>query len=288
MIFIHRNDDKELDIFRSFQIDKNLPKHASKREKNSQTIKWEGGVQEGVVSNFQMDSNDTAGAGGWFSNGNEQAKEVKKESWYKRWVFPPKRGWTKTQAKLSPIEVFAMCKENKEKLVDVSSRLAPFKEMIATAKANGQKSLIEDLEDRVKLVGLESQLFAVGEITYLTEENIIKFAEICEKGLRLDWIQNFTRIIPADVCASKKRADGFGVYDNYVILHFDPDGKATRKTKAQIAKERDPILFGVIKGSRRLYFIDDWEDELCNLTLDDIAEKVEISKIDADAKYDIG
>ncbi len=33
-----------------------------------------------------------------------------------------------------------------------------------------------------------------------------------------------------------------------------------------------PILFGVIKGRRRLYFVGDWVDEFCDLTFDQIAD----------------
>jgi len=41
---------------------------------------------------------------------------------------------------------------------------------------------------------------------------------------------------------------------------------------AEIDAKRDPILFGVIDGKRKLYFVGEWEDEYCNLTLDQMAD----------------
>lgn len=35
-------------------------------------------------------------------------------------------------------------------------------------------------------------------------------------------------------------------------------------------KRKDPILFGVIAGSNKLYFIGDWIDEYCDLRFDDV------------------
>ena len=39
-------------------------------------------------------------------------------------------------------------------------------------------------------------------------------------------------------------------------------------------KKRDPILFGLIKGSRKLYYICDWIDEYCDLTLSQLIDKI--------------
>jgi len=64
------------------------------------------------------------------------------------------------------------------------------------------------------------------------------------------------------------------LFDNYVILHFDPDDRGTDEEARKAA--RDPVLFGVVKGSRVLYFVGDWVDELCDLTLEQIAETLAV------------
>lgn len=45
--------------------------------------------------------------------------------------------------------------------------------------------------------------------------------------------------------------------------------------EAEIQAKRDPILFGMIKDSRRLYFVADWIDKLCTLTFEELIQEME-------------
>lgn len=56
------------------------------------------------------------------------------------------------------------------------------------------------------------------------------------------------------------------------MLHYDPDARSYAESEEEKAAKRDPILFGLIQGKRQLYFIGDWIDELCDLTLDQLAD----------------
>jgi hypothetical protein len=68
---------------------------------------------------------------------------------------------------------------------------------------------------------------------------------------------------------TKARLDELKIFDNYVIMHYDPDGVNSSMTDEEVEEaKKDPILFGVIAGSRKLYYIGDWVDEYCDLTLD--------------------
>ena len=68
------------------------------------------------------------------------------------------------------------------------------------------------------------------------------------------------------------------IFDNYAILHYDPDLEAYSETIEETKKRRDPILFGLIKGSNKLYYITDWIDEFCDPTLDKFVETLQIQK----------
>ena len=50
--------------------------------------------------------------------------------------------------------------------------------------------------------------------------------------------------------------------------------KKQKITPEEKSKMKDPILFGFIKETRRLYFVADWEDEHCDLTFDEICDVV--------------
>ena len=55
-------------------------------------------------------------------------------------------------------------------------------------------------------------------------------------------------------------------------VYYDPNKEAYQKTKQEIEDEKDPILFGLIRGSDKLYFIGEWIDDICDLTFDELIE----------------
>jgi hypothetical protein len=142
------------------------------------------------------------------------------------------------------------------------------------AKEFGQKALEEKIMDMISVVKCE--ILLSGEFKYVTEDQIIKLYEMTDssKNLKLTWIKNFSRIIPDDVLKAKKDADTKLVFDNYVVLHYDPENNGEIMTKKEIEKKKDPILFGVLNKSKKLYYIADWKDKYCDLTLDEMFEKI--------------
>jgi len=148
-----------------------------------------------------------------------------------------------------------------------------------------QTALVEKLKDKLDLLTIETKLLENGNFKYVTEEDIVKFSGVFGiKNLHLTWIKNFNRIIPIEIYDLKKEADLLHIFDNYVILHTDATGDVVNETKAErkarIEREKDPILFGVIEKSRKLYYIGDWVDELCDLTLDKMLDVLKKDKAD--------
>lgn len=170
-------------------------------------------------------------------------------------------------------------KESQRKYVE---RIEPY--MVALKQANelGQKALADKLTAEIFNNKYESILYAENFHYKITEEELVYFIKKTEKGVRLDYIENFVRPIPKEVAEIKKKADSLLVFDNYCILHYDPELKSYKQTKEQEEelrrKKSDPILFGMINGSRNLYYITDWIDEYCNLTLEEFVKVSGISK----------
>jgi hypothetical protein len=200
-------------------------------------------------------------------------------TWYNRaflfirwWLFSKQRRQEPTSFLMTIEEFFTSLKNNAEEIVVVKERAQGYKNAILNAKKAGQHALLEKLKAGLNAIRAETQLIAIGLSKYLTEETVIKFYKQSPRGLRLDWVRNFGRHIPEDVVAKKSRADELGLFDNYVVLHYDPDAKSYAETEAEKARRKDPILFGVMKNRRILYYIGDWIDEYCDLTLDKLAE----------------
>ena len=156
------------------------------------------------------------------------------------------------------------------------NRLKEIVECMGYCDVTGQVGLKEKLFAELITNKYESVLFANGMYKAVSADKIVELAQGSKKALSLDYIQNYGRVIPTDVIKKKIEADKLHVFDNYVVLHYDPDGKsyvATEKErKKEVEKKKDPILFGVIMGSDKLYYIADWIDEYCDLTFDKLTE----------------
>lgn len=283
--------DGKLEIFERFRVDRNLPKFKA----GSSGL---GSVGEVAVTGSWVGvDNSTTGFVSLTSSAtsvfatptiviqsqnpdrvvstvvNESVKALEKKTKkgrLKKWLGG--KEVTKDEVTMTVAEFFGAVKGQSGSLDVVAERAAGYEKAMLAAKENGQTALLEILTKGLFAVRAETQLLALGLKQFLDEEKLVEFVKKSERGLRLDWIANFIRMIPSSLIEKKRKADEQGIFDNYVVLHYDPQGKHRADTEEEIAKKKDPILFGVIENKRRLYFIGDWVDEFCDLTLDKIAD----------------
>jgi len=272
----------KLEIFENFV---SIPKAIKKEENSSGTISVSnmasfisGGTERGA--NSLTDSIEVR-AVDYFHYLHMHEHSLK--SWIKlkgaELLFPRKK-ITKIRYQ-SVDEFFNDVKSSIKKLEVNPSSVEFYTNAIETAKSNGQIAFLEILRDKKDGVLAETKLLEVGEVKYVTEEDVVKFykkANLNDRMLKLTWIKNYARMIPEDVIEAKKKFDGSELFDNYVILHFDKFDNSTQMTKAEVEKAKDPILFGVLKGTRNLYYIGDWIDEYCDLTLDKFLSTLEMEE----------
>ena len=185
----------------------------------------------------------------------------------------------KTEGEIDIAEFFTniklLSKESAEKYRD---RVSNYLKALRNAKIAGQTALLETLLREMIANKYESILDAEGFYYAVREEDVVRFAKKTEKGLKLSYIQNFGRPIPEDVVKTLAKANQLEVFDNYVVLYYDPKGDIYKETEKQRAKRKDPILFGVISGSNKLYYIGDWIDEYCDLTLEKFVDTLGTTK----------
>lgn len=196
----------------------------------------------------------------------------------KRWrnLWPKLAFWNRPPKPVPVQQVFTLVLSNPEEIQLLEERNLAFETMLDIAQKAGQTSLAKQLETERSVRLLENVLYVQGMKRYISEAQILRFVENCEKGLCLDWVAKFVRPIPAAVVQAKVKCDEMGLFDNYCVLHYDPDNKGTTKQDRaeEAARRRDPILFGVIENSRKLYFVGDWVDQYCDLTFEQIVEKL--------------
>ena len=196
----------------------------------------------------------------------------KKGPWYKR-LWKKKEGERKPE--VGVLEFFGTLKGYLEytDLTTYQVGVSEYLREVKSALEMGQTALAERLKESMEVRKLEILLGASGFGKYVTESQVVNLTRKSEKGLCLDYVGDFGRPIPAEVREIKLQADRLCAFDNYAVLHYDPSGKGRVLSPAEEAKERkkksDPILFGLIRGSRKLYYVADWIDEYCDLTLEE-------------------
>lgn len=272
------NDKKSLEIMNNIIIDTNLPKFKITPSNNSNNI-----IQNGVW-NTNSGSNSININQIAFKeylhyyclNDFKIIKLIKTKifNWLFSDIFNKK---IKKDINLSDLkEFFNNIKFNKKILEgdDINEILNNYEVFLNSAINNNQVALIEKINSYKDILKHEILLSISGFKYFLEENDIVNFHNKCSKhdklntNLKLTYIKNFIKFIPKDVSELKTKADELLIFDNYIILHYDYDNSSVCETKEEIEKKKDPILFGVISGSKRLYFIGDWVDEYCDLTFD--------------------
>jgi hypothetical protein len=172
--------------------------------------------------------------------------------------------YVKKNLKLSTIEQFKLEK-----------RLRRLEKAFDKAVDNGQDVLAKKMLDLVYLGSRESILYAKGYKMFIEDEVLRKHKKNIRGGHISDTeYSEYTRLIPQDVIDKKKKSDPF--FDSFVIYHYwSPEAKDVKTmSESEKARMKDPILFGQIKGSTKLYFIADWTDEFCDLTFDELIDEI--------------
>lgn len=140
-------------------------------------------------------------------------------------------------------------------------------------KVSGQYEIAEKVNGSRGVLEAELALVSSGQLKYISEEQIIKFMLLSERGMRLEYLRYYSNILPSEVAKRKIVFDGLLVFDNYCVLYYDGGAPKFSLIKEVIddqerLKRRDPILFGMIKGSRKLYYVTDWVTDDDDLTLE--------------------
>ena len=188
---------------------------------------------------------------------------------------------------MDALQFFSMVKaSSKESVATYRDRVSDYLKSIHNAVTVGQTALVEDLLRGLVTNKYESVLFAEGLYYVVNEQQMVSFVKQCEKGIKLEYVKNFTRPMPQDIVDKIAKINQLEVFDNYVVLYYDPDGKIYKETAREEAKRKDPIIFGVIAGSEKLYYIADWVDEYCDLTLEAFIDAIGVKKDELHMDYD--
>ena len=164
-------------------------------------------------------------------------------------------------------KVNEMNDENLNKLYSISS------ELLEKYKKTGQVKAAKKLAFHIKSILKEKEIIDLGitKFVYRDIENYID--NIAKDVVKIIELKNYPREIPDELVETIEKTKD--IFDEMYVLFTDYTGEVEKK----VEKERDPILFGsfidrtVDEMSQRMYYLGDWIDEYCDLTLDKLVSQ---------------
>jgi len=158
----------------------------------------------------------------------------------------------------------------------VKRRLAKLQKLVAYSEEMKQQALYEELTKEVAVLVREAEIAAYGIDTFIDKAHIDKFMHLVkERCIKWDLLEKFPRVVPKKVQTKVKALHKANIFDELWILYIDYTKTEPLKTNKEKIRNKDPILFGRFKYQPdRYYFIADWVDEYCDLTLDKMVTKI--------------
>lgn len=185
------------------------------------------------------------------------------------------------ESELTPQQYFEQVKERKhhitdEELIKVYDNCL---ELLNKYKITGQKKGMRKLMFHLECIEKEREIVKMGINTFIYRDDIEEYIDTVAKDtVKIIELENYEREIPyeiVDVIAATKDK-----FDQLYVVFTDYTGKVERQIEKE-RRDKDPILFGTFQNQSnrtvidRFYYLGDWEDEYCDLTLDKMVNETE-------------
>lgn len=157
----------------------------------------------------------------------------------------------------------------------IDKRIKELEAAFEVAVENGQDVLAEKFLANMNTMAKEALLYAKGIVKCIDRKDLTKYKNSIRGGhISNTLLKDFTRVIPRGVM--KRLATVKELFDTIEIWHYwDESAKdVKRMTREEKEKMKDPVMFGMFKGSDKMYFIAEWEDEYCNLTFKEMTRVI--------------
>lgn len=126
----------------------------------------------------------------------------------------------------------------------------------------------------------EEKLIEMGISTYVYKDAVEDYiTNVADKTVKIIELSRYMREIPDELVETIEKTKN--IFDEFYVVFTDYTGKQERQVEKE-RRDKDPILFGVFKNQTnvadRFYFLGDWVDEFCDLTLDKMIEQYKTKK----------
>lgn len=189
---------------------------------------------------------------------------------------------SKEEKVISPSQYFDYLKGSKNNITTQSLKdsYQVFMKLAEKYKRLGQVKSLEKLCFLAHTLIKEEKLIEMGITTYVYKDTIEDYIEhVADKTVKIVELSRYMREVPDELVSTVEKTKE--LFDEFYVIFTDYTGKEERKIEKE-RRDKDPILFGVFKNrtnvADRFYFIGDWVDEYCDLTLDKMIENYKEKK----------
>ena len=183
-------------------------------------------------------------------------------------------------AELTPDQYFHIIKGKKQKINDseLSKIYDNCLELLNKYKVTGQVKGMRKLLFHLECIEKEREIVRMGVDTFIYRDDIEDYIDnIAKDVVKIIDLPSYEREIPDEIVAIIEQVGS--KFDKLYVLFTDYTGKLERRV-AKEERRTDPILFGTFQNEKdrsvidRFYYLGDWEDEYCDLTLDKMVNEV--------------
>ena len=184
--------------------------------------------------------------------------------------------------KISPSQYFDYLKNAKNDITTeaLKESYSVFLKLAEKYTKLGQKESLKKLCFLADTLKKEEKLIELGITTYIYKDVIEDYIEnVADKTVKIIELSRYMREVPDELVETIEKSKD--LFDEFYVVFTDYTGKEERKVEKE-RRDKDPILFGVFKNNSnvadRFYFLGDWIDEYCDLTLDKMVEQYQENK----------
>lgn len=183
---------------------------------------------------------------------------------------------------ISPSEYFEKLKDSKQTITSqkLKESYGVILELAEKYKKTGQTKSLRQLQFLTSILGEEEKLVDLGVTTFIYRDVIEDFiTNVADKVVKVIELRNYLREIPDEAVEVVEKTKD--IFTEFYVVFTDYTGREERRV-AQERREKDPILFGCFKNSEfvgdRFYFLCDWIDPWCDLTLNKMIDQYKSKK----------
>ena len=182
---------------------------------------------------------------------------------------------------LSPSEYFEQVKERKNHITDEDLQKVYDNclELLNKYKITGQKKGMRKLMFHLECIEKEREIVKMGIDTFIYREDIEEYIDnVAKDTVKIIELENYEREIPDEIV--ELIGEVKDKFDQLYVVFTDYTGKVEKQIEKE-RRDKDPILFGTFQNQSnrtvidRFYYLGDWEDEYCDLTLDKMVNETE-------------